>query len=82
MNPSWMIMATMNGCSMNLQKKFDTSSLIDGYKYQVKLKKGGIFNRCFWHKDIQEFHRGNGIIVRIYPSEVEWAEKDTDPYDY
>lgn len=57
------------------------TKLKDGHKYQVKLKSGRIFNRCFWNKKSNAFLRGAGIKAIIKLEYVEWVKIDTDPFD-
>lgn len=56
--------------------------LIDGKKYQIRLKNGGrIFNRCFYDATNKQFKRGKGIISLIPLADVESYKFDTDPFD-
>lgn len=66
---------------MNTIPILPLAKLKDGHKYQIKLKKGRIFNRCFWKEKEQCFLRGAGIKAVIKLEHVEWVKIDTDPFD-
>lgn len=59
----------------------DFSALKDGVKYELRLKTGYIYNRCFWRADSNRFERGKGIVSVIELKKVDGYRIDTDPFD-